>query len=142
VVELTDEEAAYVLASNPEIRHEWTRWMGMSGQARLPMRRNGARFSLSNLEVKQLVSSGNRTREGSYWWATDNPARRLSRKERHRPGGGHAVSVSQPYQSAWTAVPLCSVVTVPLALHAITADRSDQLSIPSCQCLAIPAGDS
>jgi hypothetical protein len=46
------------------------------------------------------------------------------------------------YQSAWTAVPLCSVATVPLAPHAITADRSGQLSIPSCQCLAMPAGDS
>ena len=47
-----------------------------------------------------------------------------------------------PYQSAWTAVPLCSVATVPLALHAIAADISGQLSIPSCQCLAMPAGDS
>ena len=46
------------------------------------------------------------------------------------------------YQSAWTAVPLCIVATVPLAPHAITADRSGQLSIPSCQCLAMPAGDS
>jgi hypothetical protein len=46
------------------------------------------------------------------------------------------------YQSAWTAVPLCSVATVPLAPHAMTADRSGQLSIPSCQCLAMPAGDS
>ena len=47
-----------------------------------------------------------------------------------------------PYQSAWTAVPLCSVATVPLALHAIAADISGQLSIPSCQCQAMPAGDS
>ncbi len=46
------------------------------------------------------------------------------------------------YQSAWTAVPLCSVATVPLALHATTAGRSVQLSIASCQCLAMPAGDS
>jgi hypothetical protein len=46
------------------------------------------------------------------------------------------------YQSAWTAVPLCSVATVPLPPHAITAARSGQLSIPSCQCLAMPTGDS
>ena len=31
-------------------------------------------------------------------------------------------SRTAPYQSAWTAVPLCSVATVALALHAITAD--------------------
>jgi hypothetical protein len=46
------------------------------------------------------------------------------------------------YQSAWTAVPLCSVATVPLAPHATAADRSGQLSVASCQCLAMPAGDS
>ena len=85
---------------------------------------------------------GTRQKAGRARTKAGPPRRRLPRKERHRPGGGHAVSVSQPYQSAWTAVPLCSVVTVPLALHAITAGRSDQLSIPSCQCLAIPAGDS
>jgi hypothetical protein len=47
-----------------------------------------------------------------------------------------------PYQSAWTAAPLCSVATVPLAPHATAADRSGQLSVASCQCLAMPAGDS
>ena len=46
------------------------------------------------------------------------------------------------YQSAWTAVPLCSVATVPLALHATAADMSGQFSAASCQCLAMPAGDS
>ena len=46
------------------------------------------------------------------------------------------------YQSAWTAVPLCSVATVPLALHSTMALRSCQLSIASCQCLGTPAGDS
>jgi hypothetical protein len=46
------------------------------------------------------------------------------------------------YQSAWTAVPLCSVATVPLAPHATAADRSGQLSAASCQCLAMPAGDA
>src|SRR5712691_2074503 len=46
------------------------------------------------------------------------------------------------YQSAWIAVPLCSVETVPLAPHATAADRSGQLSVASCQCLAMPAGDS
>jgi Integrase core domain len=46
------------------------------------------------------------------------------------------------YQSAWTALPLCSVATVPLVLHATAADMSGQFSAASCQCLAMPAGDS
>ena len=46
------------------------------------------------------------------------------------------------YQSACTTVPLCSVTTVALAIHAgISEDISGQF-IDSCQCLAIPAGDS
>jgi hypothetical protein len=46
------------------------------------------------------------------------------------------------YQSAWTTVPLCRVTTVALAIHAgISEDISGQF-IDSCQCLAIPAGDS
>jgi hypothetical protein len=61
---------------------------------------------------------------------------RLGRRDANYAG------LERPYQSAWTAVPLCSVATVPFAPHAITADRSGQLSMPSCQCLAMPAGDS
>ncbi len=47
------------------------------------------------------------------------------------------------YESAWTAVPLCSVTIVALANQAGAAeDISGQLSVVSCQCLAMPAGDS
>jgi hypothetical protein len=47
------------------------------------------------------------------------------------------------YESAWTAVPLCSVTIVALANHAGAAeDISGQLSVVSCQCLAMPASDS
>ena len=53
-------------------------------------------------------------------------------------GGGRA-----SYQSAWTTAPLCSVTTVALAIHAKATpeDISGQF-IVSCQCLAMPAGDS
>ena len=61
---------------------------------------------------------------------------------RRRPAGDDYADVERPYQSAWTAVPLCSVATVPLALHATAAAMSDQLSAASCQCRAIPAGDA
>src|SRR5215203_4163816 len=54
----------------------------------------------------------------------------------------HPPSGAASYQSAWNAVPLCSVATVPLAPHATAAARSGQLSAASCQCLAMPAGDS
>jgi hypothetical protein len=63
--------------------------------------------------------------------------------------GFHRVSTSRghcctwsDYQRAWTTAPLCSVATVPLAPHSTAADRSGQLSAASCQCLAMPAGDS
>ena len=58
------------------------------------------------------------------------------------PGARRAQRQVGVYQSAWTAVPLCSVATVPLALHSTMALRSCQLSIASCQCLGTPAGDS
>jgi hypothetical protein len=47
------------------------------------------------------------------------------------------------YQSAWTTVPLCNVTIVALANHSGAAeDISVQFSVASCQCLAMPAGDS
>ncbi len=58
VVELTDEEAAYVLANDAEIRHEWKRWVGMSGQARLPMsERRGSLVIVEPERVKRLLSA-------------------------------------------------------------------------------------
>jgi hypothetical protein len=57
------------------------------------------------------------------------------------PCGGRSRRRRASYQSAWTTVPLCSVTTVDLALNAGTADISGQF-IDSCQCLAMPAGDS
>jgi hypothetical protein len=58
VVELTDEEAAYVLANDPEIRREWTRWVGMSGQARVPMsERRGSILIIEPERVKRLLSA-------------------------------------------------------------------------------------
>ena len=59
-----------------------------------------------------------------------------------RPVGNDYGDVERRYQSAWTAVPLCNVATVPLALHAIAVAISDQLFAASCQCRAIPAGDA
>jgi len=46
------------------------------------------------------------------------------------------------YQSAWTTVPLCSVTTVALAIHAGTSEDISGQFADSCQCLAMPAGDS
>ena len=67
----------------------------------------------------------------------------------HHAGTGHTPPVwemsmhaSNVYQSAWTAVPLCSVTILPLANHAGAADISGQFSVVSCQCLAMPAGVS
>lgn len=64
VVQLTDDEAAYVLANDPQIRREWTRWVGMSGQARLPMsERHGSLLIVAPERVKRLLSArqqGNR----------------------------------------------------------------------------------
>jgi hypothetical protein len=58
VVELTDDEAAYVLDNDPEIRREWTRWVGMSGQARLPMsERRGSLVIVEPERVKRLLSA-------------------------------------------------------------------------------------
>jgi hypothetical protein len=58
VVELTDEEAAYVLAKDAEIRREWTRWVGMSGQCRSPMSdRRGSLVIVERDRVKRLLSA-------------------------------------------------------------------------------------
>jgi len=58
VVQLTDDEAAYVLANDPQIRREWTRWVGMSGQARLPMsERRGSLVIVEPERVKRLLSA-------------------------------------------------------------------------------------
>jgi hypothetical protein len=57
-ITLTDEEADYVLANDPEIRREWTRWVGMSGQARLPMsERRGSLLIAEAEQVKRLLSA-------------------------------------------------------------------------------------
>src|SRR5947209_9296788 len=46
-------------------------------------------------------------------------------------------------QSAWTAVPLCSVTIVAFSNHAGAAeDISAQLAVVSCQWFAMPAGDA
>jgi hypothetical protein len=58
VVELTDDETAYVLANDPQIRREWTRRVGMSGQARLPMsERRGSLVIVEPERVKRLLSA-------------------------------------------------------------------------------------
>src|SRR6266487_4597027 len=61
---------------------------------------------------------------------------------RRRPAGDDYADVERPYQSAWTAVPLCSVATVPLALHATAAALSDELSAAASYTLSLPAGQA
>ena len=61
VIELTDEEADYVLANDPEIDREWTRWVSMSRQARLPMaERRGSLVIVEGERVKRLLSARRR----------------------------------------------------------------------------------
>lgn len=58
VVQLTDDEAGYVLATDPEIRREWTRWVGLSGQVRVPMsERRGSLLIVEAEQVKRLLSA-------------------------------------------------------------------------------------
>jgi hypothetical protein len=55
---LTDADAGYVLATDPEIRREWTRWVGMSGQARLPIsERRGSLLIAEAERVTRLLSA-------------------------------------------------------------------------------------
>jgi hypothetical protein len=57
-VTLTDEEAGYVLATDPDIHREWSRWVAMSGQARLPMsERRGSLLIVEPEQVRQLLAS-------------------------------------------------------------------------------------
>ena len=60
---LTNEEARYVLATDPQIRHEWQKWVGVSGQARLPI--SERRGSLVIVDPDRLNSLRRRDRRDS-----------------------------------------------------------------------------
>src|SRR5438270_5285078 len=80
-------------------------------------------------------------RSGGRWSGCCAPSAAL-RVARLTPGVAR-LRERASYQSAWTTVPLCSVTIVALANHAGAAeDISGQFSVASCQCLAMPAGDS
>jgi len=103
---------------------------GCSRQLALPVPAVGVARRRCALEAVEKVVTGNR--------AFGHPA------AAQRPGSLRlpARRRSSSYQSAWTTVPLCSVTTVALAIHAGTAEDISGQLIVSCQCLAMPAGDS
>ena len=98
-------------------------------------------------------------RGGAGWAAGRGPARARRRQVRRLPRNGagrpYAGGSSRPswratyaarpsrYQRPWTTVPLCSVTTfLPLAVQAMKAGRSCQVSTACFQCSTTPAGDS
>jgi hypothetical protein len=109
----------------------------------IPARRHEAAFnSFGRVHVTCSMSLRTQEPASTRPWPSAAPCAGRSLSELRR-FGDPASSRSLVYHRPWMTVPLCSVVTVALALAFIKAPRSSaQFSMASCKCLTTPAGDS